>query len=587
MAIPESQKFQKSIRLATRGAVLTLRGQLPGERASKGDFVNVEVIAKDSQHEKRIRLEKKLAEGGEGSVFTTSLSGYVAKVYQRDKLTSDRKEKLTRMISKTISYEGICFPEALILNTSGEFVGYLMQQASGYELGKSVFQPKLLQQKFPNWTKRETVELCMTILKKIRYLNDRNVILGDINPANILVVSPTKVYFVDCDSYQIEGYPCPVGTANFTPPEAQGRDYKTFLRTQEMENFAIATLLFMIMLPGKPPYSAVGGASPERNIRDGVFPYPHKETETDRTPPGKWGYIWSHMSYKMRLAFYESFRKGEKHFAPSNRYNASEWLEQFKDYKYALDLMVQNDEMATMIFPTREKKKKCKDCEQFYIPDRNNYTPYCPRCDAKHNRSPRPTYTASSSASSYGRPNSGNRKLCPYCNKQYIPMNWSYCNSCKDKVVKYRECVNCHKQFPVTVGLEAWEKSHYATRKQCDVCKAAGCTADPCRHALQTASQASPSTSKIQGTQNTQKQGGACYIATAVYGSYDHPQTMVLRQYRDTVLAKSMLGRAFTKTYYTISPHLVKAFGSYPAFNSFWRKRLDAMIEWIHVKYDI
>ena len=42
------------------------------------------------------------------------------------------------------------------------------------------------------------------------YLHERNIIMGDINALNILVVSPTEVYFVDTDSYQIEEFPCPV-----------------------------------------------------------------------------------------------------------------------------------------------------------------------------------------------------------------------------------------------------------------------------------------------------------------------------------------------------------------------------------------
>lgn len=82
--------------------------------------------------------------------------------------------------------------------------------------------------------------LCITILKKLKYLHDRNVILGDINPNNILVVSPTEVYFVDTDSYQIEGFPCPVGTINFTAPEIQRKDFSTFLRTIGNERFAVA-----------------------------------------------------------------------------------------------------------------------------------------------------------------------------------------------------------------------------------------------------------------------------------------------------------------------------------------------------------
>jgi hypothetical protein len=57
------------------------------------------------------------------------------------------------------------------------------------------------------------------------------------------------------------------------------------------------------------------------------------------------------------------------------------------------------------------------------------------------------------------------------------------------------------------------------------------------------------------------KRGGGCYIATAVYGSYDCPQVWTLRRYRDFTLAESWLGRAFVRVYCTISPTLVKWFG--------------------------
>ena len=232
---------------------LTLKGGLPGERTEKGNCANVKVIAKDARHEREITLKKMLARGGEGTVFETNLKGYVAKIYSREKLTKGRKDKIKYFIDHPLQCEGICFPEAFILNERNEFVGYLMREAQGYELSRSVFQPKLFRNRFPQWNKLDTILLCITILNKIKYLNEKGVILGDINPGNILVVSSKEVYFVDCDSYQVGNHPCPVGTANFTPPEIQKKDYKTFLRTQAMENFAIATLLFMIMLPGKPP----------------------------------------------------------------------------------------------------------------------------------------------------------------------------------------------------------------------------------------------------------------------------------------------------------------------------------------------
>lgn len=51
----------------------------------------------------------------------------------------------------------------------------------------------------------------------------------------------------------------------------------------------------------------------------------------------------------------------------------------------------------------------------------------------------------------------------------------------------------------------------------------------------------------------TNKKEG-CYIATAVYGSYDASEVLVLREFRDTVLKKSCLGRLFIKVYYALSP---------------------------------
>ncbi|MCC0662534.1 MULTISPECIES: CFI-box-CTERM domain-containing protein [unclassified Clostridioides] len=45
-----------------------------------------------------------------------------------------------------------------------------------------------------------------------------------------------------------------------------------------------------------------------------------------------------------------------------------------------------------------------------------------------------------------------------------------------------------------------------------------------------------------------------CYIATAVYGSYDAPEVLALRYFRDNTLANHLLGRLFIKMYYTLSP---------------------------------
>lgn len=73
--------------------------------------------------------------------------------------------------------------------------------------------------------------------------------------------------------------------------------------------------------------------------------------------------------------------------------------------------------------------------------------------------------------------------------------------------------------------------------------------------------------------------GGGCYVATAVYGSYDCPEVWTLRRYRDDTLASTWYGRAFIKTYYAVSPTLVKWFGETEWFKNMWRGKLDSMVE--------
>lgn len=83
-------------------------------------------------------------------------------------------------------------------------------------------------------------------------------------------------------------------------------------------------------------------------------------------------------------------------------------------------------------------------------------------------------------------------------------------------------------------------------------------------------------TTTVSSQQSTNKSG--CYVATAVYGSYDCPEVWTLRRYRDCVLAETWCGRAFIKTYYVISPTLVKWFGHTEWFKKIWKRKLNRMV---------
>ncbi len=85
-------------------------------------------------------------------------------------------------------------------------------------------------------------------------------------------------------------------------------------------------------------------------------------------------------------------------------------------------------------------------------------------------------------------------------------------------------------------------------------------------------------------TSSSSSTSGGCYVATCLYGSYDCPQVWTLRRYRDNTLAKSVLGRSFIRTYYAVSPTIVKWFGSAAWFKKLWQGKLDRLVARLQAK---
>ncbi len=330
----------------------------------------------------KVRLVRQIGTGGEGDIFLTDL-GLVCKTYLPDKINTRQVDKLRLMVDHQLSHPGICWPLDLVSNDQGEVIGYVMEAAQGQNLQTTVFTPrKTLYEKFPDWTRTHLVRLCLSVLEKFAFLHDKNVLVGDINQFNILVQSETEVYFVDTDSYQIEGYPCPVGTVNFTAPEIQGRDFKGFLRTPEHEMFALATLLFMILVPGKPPYSQRGGTEPAANIGGLEFPYIPAGGPTGREPAGPWLYIWANLPLSVRQAFYDTFKE-------NRRLSTERWQEIMTAYLEDLGAgRVANDIFPETMPMSQPIEVQCQRCHGPYeesaaVIERlkaNQVTLLCPAC---------------------------------------------------------------------------------------------------------------------------------------------------------------------------------------------------------------
>ena len=413
--------------------------ELPGE--------NSVVFADQSE----ITLTSEISRGGEGIIYSTNTE-YVAKIYKNGLLTEQKIKKIELLLAKKLKFDGICFPCKALYNQYHEFVGYLMPRASGKELQRSLFIKPLFLQNFPNWQKIDLVNLCITILLKIRYLHQHGIIMGDINPMNILVVSPEEVYFVDTDSYQVKNFPCPVGTVNYTAPEIQGKDYRTFLRTFGNEHFAVATLLFMLMLPGKPPYAHQGGGDAVSNIINMNFSYPLGDESNGKTPDGPWRFIWSHLLYKVKEAFYETFKKDGKYSTEDTRLNVLEWFAIFKLYKSAIESGRMKDEMSLTLFPTRFKAYMKEDGELVIHKSKNTgYERKCPKC---------------------GYVFLITEKDIEDCknNGKDLP---NLCRRCAEAPYKTIVCCDCGKRFTMSQNeCKFYEEKEYSLPKRCPSCRA-------------------------------------------------------------------------------------------------------------------
>lgn len=99
-----------------------------------------------------------------------------------------------------------------------------------------------------------------------------------------------------------------------------------------------------------------------------------------------------------------------------------------------------------------------------------------------------------------------------------------------------------------------------------------------CR-ALKVRMQAQSQQSSQTTSSSAPQKSGGCYIATAVYGSYDCPEVWTLRRFRDFTLAETWYGRLFIWFYYSISPTFVRIFGKCNWFKTMWRPILDEMVD--------
>ena len=149
-------------------------------------------------------------------------------------------------------------------------------------------------------------------------------------------------------------------------------------------------------------------------------------------------------------------------------------------------------------------------------------------------------------------------------------------NQIQSKGKEFRDTYSFEYQYFLIVHIgEYWSPNENAIRNKCETIELAITKDFP---ALEKRRLEIEEDKKLHPEKYEEKESG-CYVATAVYGSYNCPEVWTLRRFRDNILDATWYGRAFIKTYYAISPTLVKWFGETAWFRKMWRKPLDRMVE--------
>lgn len=179
------------------------------------------------------------------------------------------------------NHVSIAFPQDLLKNQNGAYVGFLMPAIRHSRELTSVYNPSLRKRKAPgfNWYYLHATALNTAWI--IQAIHDKGYVLGDIKPQNILVSDRALVAVIDTDSFQVRDsqtgkvYRCTVGSEGFTPVELLGKDFSTTDQTEICDRFRLAVLIHYLLF-GYHPFSGqwIGaGESPEQTelIRKGFW----------------------------------------------------------------------------------------------------------------------------------------------------------------------------------------------------------------------------------------------------------------------------------------------------------------------------
>ncbi len=309
------------------------------------------------------------ASGGEGSVHEVhNYYNTVAKIYTPSKRTEHQERKLKSMLGLKLD-DGVAKQYAWpldILYQNGRFVGFVMNKIQGVPLNL------IHSDRHKDMPLSKKITIAKNLCVAVHDLHESGkVVVGDLNPNNILVVPSTGlVRLIDCDSFHVTDsknrtYRCEVAIPEYLAPSvslrlARGESLKTAhlpTFTHESDRFSLAIHLFQLLQNGAHPYAiAIDGSKnkksvvlpqPSENMKKGLFPY-HACPEGYKLPI--YALSFEVLPESLRKLFIRRFSDGQD-------VSAQEWFDALCDYEERLKTCKRNHNHEY-----RKGLRKCPYC---------------------------------------------------------------------------------------------------------------------------------------------------------------------------------------------------------------------------------
>jgi WD40 repeat protein len=305
--------------------------------------------------------ERPLASGGEATVFELpERPGLVAKLYHRP--TEYHSAKLTAMLAAPPAdptgggHVSIAWPQGRLLaaDDSGRLVGFVMHRVREALPLFEFYNPRSRRRLCPLFHHGYLLRTARNLAAAVHALHQRGYVVGDLNETNVLVNNQALVTLVDTDSFQVPAgsgsvYRCPVGKPEYTAPELQHLRFAEFDRAPEHDGFALAVLVFQLLLQGVHPFAGrfTGQGEPlavAERIARGLWPYargrPVPYAPNPHAPP------FATLPPALQDLFRRCFEDG--HVRAARRPTAAEWRDALSAAEEALQTCAGN---AQHLFP--------------------------------------------------------------------------------------------------------------------------------------------------------------------------------------------------------------------------------------------